>query len=42
MDRPKGLSRQAYAPLPEGKAHEPYIAASESPEWWGWPAPTGG
>jgi putative OPT family oligopeptide transporter len=31
VDRPKGLSRQAFEPLPGGKAYEPYIAASESP-----------
>lgn len=27
----KGLGRQAYAPVPEGKTFEPYVPASESP-----------
>ncbi len=31
MDRPKGLSSQAFEPLPEGKAYEPYVAADDSP-----------
>ncbi len=31
MKRRKGLSRQAYEPIPEGKSYEPYTRASESP-----------
>ena len=30
MSRKRGLSRQAYEPLPEGKSYEPYVPASES------------
>ncbi len=31
MDTTKGLSKQAYEPIPEGSSYDPYIPASESP-----------